>query len=705
MERTDINTWRIYNIMVDRFYNPAKTLSVDSVENEFLGGNLEGVISKLPYIKKLGFNAIMLSPVLKTHAYHGYHTTDFDEIDEHFGSWDVFYQLVNQAHSNGIAVIADCVLNHCHYSNPVFQNALNGHFGFKRDWFFFNGRKSNEYTSFMNLPDLPKFNLNNADAECYIINKVIRLAETGIDGIRIDHAIGLPFTFLYRLSKTLHRMNPDIRIIGEAWGQGCTKELMGQFCFRNEQKAAEYLRNGIDQESLQQDYIGVLDGVLDFRFRDIILGEIREGRRIKGNKTLRKKLIEHFKNYPLDFNLVLFMDNHDTNRVLYECGQDETLMMEIIEEMQSLCRPFSIYYGTECLMTNSEPIYAGIPYADLRVRTPMDWSKEIFNILNLDNVHFRTISNMNTTDYDRIRNSRQHSQEYETVKWLPKTPHWKLSSIIASDDLRLKLQEISVFMQNLETIKTWGLTRFRPEGVSYVMNFYGPAGTGKSVSAEALANECGLGIIKVSYSELQSSKWGGTEQNLTSLFESAQKHNAMIIFNEADYIFSTRKSDGPNSEVNNMIKAHLLNLLDSYEVMMALTTNRFFDYDDAFYRRTLFQVNVPLPKRPELMKLAKFHLGTDEEEYREGGIIPKTEDFSFESAVETLEGLSGGDIARIATNCMARVLLAPEGKLNNQMLKDEVNEYYRHKSNSKNGKSREVTGKEKEDVLKIAENY
>lgn len=696
----DINNWRIYHIMVDRFCNPEMPLPADCVENEFLGGNLEGVMSKLPYIKELGFNAIMLSPVLKTNAYHGYHTTNFDEIDEHFGSWEVFSRLVNEAHTIGISVIADCVLNHCHYSNPVFQNALTSHIGLKRDWFFFNGRKSDDYTSYMNLPDLPKFNLNNPDAECFMINKVIRLARTGIDGIRLDHAIGLPFSFLHQLCKTLHRMNPDIKVIGEAWGQGCKKEVLNQFYFRNEQKTAEYLQNGIDQESLQQDYIGVLDGVLDFRFRDIILEEIREGRRIRGNRTLRRKLIEHFKDYPKDFHLVLFMDNHDTNRLLYECGQDKTLMMEVIEEMRSLCRWFSIYYGTESLMTNSVTINDGTPYADLRVRTPMDWSREAFNILNVDNVNLRNISCKESANDDRMRNS-QYPQNMESTEWMPKTPHWSLSTIIAATDHKAKLNEISAFIQNIETIKAWGLTRFRPEGTSFVMNFYGAAGTGKSISAEALANECGMKVIKVSYSDLQSSKWGGTEQNLTSLFESAKKHNAMIIFNEADYLFSARRSDDPNSAVNNMIKAHLLNLLDSYEVMIVLTTNRFFDYDDAFYRRTLFQVNVPLPGKPELMKLAKFHLGSDEDEYRIGGVIPKADDFSYESAVEILEGLSGGDIARIATNCMARVVVSAEHLLTNLMLNEEVDDYHRHQQAAKTYKSREVTGKEKEDVLRI----
>lgn len=703
MKTNDISNWKIYHIMVDRFYNPEKELPIGCEVNDFLGGNLEGVMEKLSYIKELGFNAVMLTPVLKSEAYHGYHTTSYKEIDEHFGTWEVFHKLVEDAHSMGMAVICDCVLNHCHYKNPIFQNAASGNIKLIRDWFYFNNGKSKEYTSYLNLPDLPKFNLENADVANYMIDKVKMLAATGIDGIRLDHTIGLPFSFLRQLRKELHKVNPELKIIGEVWAGGCTKEVMTQFHFKNSLKAEEYINNGIDQECLQQDYIDVLDGVLDFRFREIILEEVKAGRRIRGNKALRKKLIEHFKHYPMDFQLVLFMDNHDTNRLLFECGQDETLMMEIIEEMRNLCRPFSIYYGTECLMTNSKSIDDGTPYADLRVRTPIDWSAETINILNIENERFNKDTKMNATDIESKRNS-QYNQSAESTKWIPTDPHWKLSSIIASDSLKAKLHEISVFMQNIDTIKAWGLTRFRPNGASYVMNFYGPPGTGKSISAEALAHECGMKVVKVSYSELQSSKWGGTEQNLTGLFDSAKANNAVIIFNEADYLFSSRKSDGPNSEVNNMIKAHLLNLLDSYEVMIALTTNRFFDYDDAFYRRTLFQVNVPLPESEELTALAKFHLGNEEEGYREGGMIPKSDCFSFDHISDIVKGLSGGDIARIAVNCMVKTIVSEDRKLTEQMLREAVDDYHQNKAASHAHNSREVTGREKDDVLKIINN-
>ena len=81
-------TWfdniRIYHLLIDRFNGGWQT--PPKSENIFCGGNLQGVINKLDYIKELGFNAVMLSPIFKTANYHGYHTLNFDEVDpQHLG--------------------------------------------------------------------------------------------------------------------------------------------------------------------------------------------------------------------------------------------------------------------------------------------------------------------------------------------------------------------------------------------------------------------------------------------------------------------------------------------------------------------------------------------------------------------------------------------------------------------------------------------
>jgi glycosidase len=123
--------WRdvfVYFLLVDRFDNNQKGLRPYNVSTAptgrdpsqgkiFQGGNLKGIIRRLNYIKDLGAGAIWLSPVLKNRqekkdSYHGYGIQDFLEIDPRFGTREDLQKLVREAHSRGMYVILDIILNH-----------------------------------------------------------------------------------------------------------------------------------------------------------------------------------------------------------------------------------------------------------------------------------------------------------------------------------------------------------------------------------------------------------------------------------------------------------------------------------------------------------------------------------------------------------------------------------------------------------------
>ena len=72
---------------------------------------------------------------------------------------------------------------------------------------------------------------------------------------------------------------------------------------------------------------------------------------------------------------MLFLDNHDTDRFMFDCHDDVNLLQEAIEFTKELPRPFSFLYGTEQLMTNNPTIVNAEPYADLRVRNCMNWKR------------------------------------------------------------------------------------------------------------------------------------------------------------------------------------------------------------------------------------------------------------------------------------------------------------------------------------------
>jgi glycosidase len=118
----------IYFILIDRFWNGDHSNDdqgqgeCDAANDDcFQGGDLQGVIQKLPHIKRLGFDAIWITPpvrnqwvnpYIKTRGYHGYWAHDFTKVDPHFGTLADYKKLVREAHKRGIKVIQDIVVNH-----------------------------------------------------------------------------------------------------------------------------------------------------------------------------------------------------------------------------------------------------------------------------------------------------------------------------------------------------------------------------------------------------------------------------------------------------------------------------------------------------------------------------------------------------------------------------------------------------------------
>ena len=367
---------RIYHLLIDRFNGgwqvPPKS------ENVFCGGTLQGVIEKLDYIQSLGFNAVMLSPIFASANYHGYHTLNFDEVDPHIGTWDDYQRLLDTAHAKGMRIICDFVPNHCWYEAPMFLEALLKNGGRHRDWFFFEGDDSDAFVSFLGYGDLPKFNLTNPEVAGFMIDKAERLARMGVDAFRIDHALGQPHAFLQQFREAMQHVSSDIVVFGEVWAFGIGPQLASQLYFKTDARLQEFMAQDtkpFSQDDLQADYVSTLDGVLDFAYRDILLDEVRAGRGIKGNAMLQRKVADHFAKYPADFKLVLFLDNHDTDRFLFDCHDDGLLLHDAVDFTMSLQRPFSFLYGTEQLMSNYPSIFNAEPYADLRVRNCMDWTK------------------------------------------------------------------------------------------------------------------------------------------------------------------------------------------------------------------------------------------------------------------------------------------------------------------------------------------
>ena len=136
------------------------------------------------------------------------------------------------------------------------------------------------------------------------------------------------------------------------------------------------------QDSVQKEYYGELDGVLDFRFREIVKTYIARGPAHEKPTALEPVVKRHFAEYPSDYVLPTFLDNHDMNRFLFECRNDIEKLKVAASIQFQLEQPVIIYYGTETGMTHRKPVAVNRPHSDLQARQPMNWQKpnaEIFN--------------------------------------------------------------------------------------------------------------------------------------------------------------------------------------------------------------------------------------------------------------------------------------------------------------------------------------
>ena len=108
-------------------------------------GDIEGIISKLDYIRDLGVTAIWFSPLYKSPDYdYGYDVSDYKAIDEKFGTMEDFDRLLEECHKRDLKVIMDMVINHTSTEHPWFKEAVSSPDSPYRDYYIIRkGKKEN----------------------------------------------------------------------------------------------------------------------------------------------------------------------------------------------------------------------------------------------------------------------------------------------------------------------------------------------------------------------------------------------------------------------------------------------------------------------------------------------------------------------------------------------------------------------------------
>ncbi|MBN2299802.1 MAG: alpha-glycosidase [Acholeplasmataceae bacterium] len=231
-----------YQIFPDRFHavNNDSHLTWGKLpvhNNEFYGGNLLGVIEKLPYLKDLGINGIYFTPIFEAPTAHKYDTTNYFKIDPQFGTNEDFGLLVKKAHELDIKVMLDGVFNHCGYDHPYFQDVVkNGEKSIYKDCFFIDkfpvinfplntsGKPTNYHGVELNLktfaftPFMPKWNTENPITEKHLLDCIrYWIEEYDIDGWRLDVSNEISHDFLRQIKKVSRQAKKDTFILGENW--------------------------------------------------------------------------------------------------------------------------------------------------------------------------------------------------------------------------------------------------------------------------------------------------------------------------------------------------------------------------------------------------------------------------------------------------------------------------------------------------------
>lgn len=142
----------------------------------------------------------------------------------------------------------------------------------------------------------------------------------------------------------------------------------------------------------------------------------------------------------------------------------------------------------------------------------------------------------------------------------------------------------------------WGFGKRISTGRGMTLLFSGEPGTGKTLCAEILAAEMELPLFRVSVPRIMSKWVGETEKNIADVFKKAKGSHSMLLFDEADSLFTSRvKVENSVDRFANMETNLLLQEIERFEGVIILTTNHEKNIDEAFQRRIQFKVTFPFP--------------------------------------------------------------------------------------------------------------
>ena len=341
-------------------------------------GDLQGIISKLDYLKDLGIDVIWICPVYKSpNDDNGYDISDYQDIMSDFGTMEDFNELLSEIHKRNMKIIIDLVINHTSDEHPWFIESRSSKQNPKRDWYIWREGKDNkepnnwesifkgsaweydentkEYYLHLFSKKQPDLNWENEDMRNEIYKMINWWLDKGIDGFRVD-----AISHINKEEGLVDMDNPDNLKYVPSFDKHMNVE--GIHDYLRELKENTFSKydimtvgeaNGVKAEQAT-DWVGENDGNFNmlFQFEHIDLWNSSEFNLPNLKKVWNKWQV----NLENDGWNALFIENHDITRVVSSWGDDTRFLKESAKALGLLYfmhkgTPF-IYQGQEIGMTN-----------------------------------------------------------------------------------------------------------------------------------------------------------------------------------------------------------------------------------------------------------------------------------------------------------------------------------------------------------------
>ena len=474
----------IYLLMPDRFangdaFNDSFNDMRDIVANrnnpfDRHGGDLQGVIDHLDYLKSLGVTSVWMTPVVENDmsrtiesgtsrsTYHGYAFTDQYKVDKRFGNNETYKKLSEQLHKRDMKLIQDAVYNHLgndHWSvkDLPMKNWLN-------QWPSYQNTSYKDqplvdpYASDIDkaitlrgwfTPFLADLNQRNPFVENFLIQYAMWATEEfGVDSWRVDTYFYNEPEFLNHINDALLKEFPSLTIFGEATAQTVLN-------------SAYFVQNNYTDISFKHN----AQGVTDFPLQAALLDGLKQPEVNKVYNTLAQDIV-----YKDPTRNCIFLDNHDQDRFYSVIGEDFDKFKIGINWLLTLRGIPQLYYGTEILMKN----FKDPTDAEVRRDFPGGWKQDTANKFMKEG---RTTKEEEAWQYiSKLANFRKSSSPLTKGKLMQYLPEDGLYTYFRYDPLQTVMvityigkEEATVKMNRFDQ-RTRGFTKLRNVLTGEVIN-------------------------------------------------------------------------------------------------------------------------------------------------------------------------------------------------------------------------------------------